>query len=167
MSLKQTRFYVEPALYYKGLSHPEYGNPESYMDNIVSWVAKHEHIQGPTCYALWKIKHQEQRIDALEGIVKSLIEELHAQREAYTIEFRRQETLARDLRQFQECQMDELREKIKDLEPIYATELPYAKVVECPSCGEAHEGSCSKSRPFMPLRRPFVSLERPFVPSPY
>jgi len=164
MALKQARFYVEPAWFYKGpLVKPIFGSHETCMENIVDWVAECE-PEGATCYAIWKVTQQEQRIHALEDIVKSLIDELHAQdsrvkellqlQETHTVELRRQESMARDLRQFQECQMEELREKIKE-EPVMATEMPYAKVVEC-DCGTVHEGICLR-RPFLPSRRPFLS----------
>ena len=162
MSLKQARFYVEPAWLYKGtLVKPMFGSAETCMENIMDWVYEHEHPQGPTCYALWKITQQDHRINALEDIVKALMEEVRVQAtryaelqqvvESHTIELRRQESAAHDLRQYQACQIEEVQEKINALEPIYATELPYAKVVE------TETRVTHQKRPFLSMTRPRMS----------
>jgi hypothetical protein len=68
----------QPVWNYEGrLEQPNFGaDPDMYMTHIVNWVKVHEHPQSYGCYALWRITHQQQRIEQLETIVMRLIKEV-------------------------------------------------------------------------------------------
>ena len=68
----------QPRWNYGGpLEQPNFGaDPEQYMDHIVSWVERAEIPQRYGCYALWRITHQQRRIEQLEEIVLRLIDEV-------------------------------------------------------------------------------------------
>jgi hypothetical protein len=68
----------QPAWRYNGfLIQPNFGaDPDKYMDHIVHWVGSDDVPQRYGCYALWRITHQQQRIEQLEDIVLRLIKEV-------------------------------------------------------------------------------------------
>jgi hypothetical protein len=77
MALKFARFHVEPMWYYEGkLVKPDFGRPDQYMDKIVEWVKRCPCPQTYGTYTLWKVMHQQKRIDALEGMVKLMMLEI-------------------------------------------------------------------------------------------
>jgi hypothetical protein len=58
------------------MEEPNFGaDPDKYMDHIVRWV-KDGYPQTYGSYALWRITHQQQRIEQLEDIVLRLIVEV-------------------------------------------------------------------------------------------
>jgi hypothetical protein len=78
-SLKQLiRDIEQPVWRYEGtLVQPNFGaDPDKYMEHIVAWVKKDDIPQRYGCFALWKIKHQQDRIEQLEDIVYRLIGEV-------------------------------------------------------------------------------------------
>ena len=68
----------QPRWNYQGpLEQPNFGaDPDQYMGHIVKWVAQDDTPQRYGCYALWRITHQQQRIEQLEEIVLRLIDEV-------------------------------------------------------------------------------------------
>ena len=59
------------------LEQPNFGaDPDQYMKHIVHWVGQDDVPQRYGCYALWRITHQQQRIEQLEEIVLRLIKEV-------------------------------------------------------------------------------------------
>jgi hypothetical protein len=46
------------------------------MNHIVQWVGEDDVPQRYGCYALWRITHQQRRIEQLEDIVLRLIGEV-------------------------------------------------------------------------------------------
>ena len=68
----------QPRWHWQGaIDTPNFGSdPEKYMDHIVNWVRCCTYKQKWGCYALWRITHQQQRIEQLELIVLRLIGEV-------------------------------------------------------------------------------------------
>jgi len=73
----------QPRWSWKGpLEQPNFGaDPDKYMDHIVRWVAEDDIPQRYGCYALWRITHQQRRIEQLEDIVMRLICEVEKLKE--------------------------------------------------------------------------------------
>jgi hypothetical protein len=74
----------KPRWHWQGpLEEPNFGaDPEQYMDHIVDWVKQsEEYPQRYGSYALWRITHQQQRIEQLEDIVLRLIGEVEKLKE--------------------------------------------------------------------------------------
>ena len=73
----------QPRWNYGGpLEQPNFGSdPDKFMTHIVRWVEKADIPQRYGCYALWKIAHQQQRIEQLEMIVLRLIDEVEKLKE--------------------------------------------------------------------------------------
>lgn len=82
MSLKGLKRLIygieQPRWNYKGaLEQPNFGaDPDQYMNHIVQWVGQDDVPQRYGCYALWRITHQQRRIEQLEDIVLRLIGEV-------------------------------------------------------------------------------------------
>ena len=77
MSLKGLKFHVEPDWFYEGeLTKPDFGRPDQYMGKIVEWVKGCPYPQTYGCYALWKITHQQKRIDVMEKMMEVMFEEI-------------------------------------------------------------------------------------------
>lgn len=68
----------QPRWNYDGpLEQPNFGaDPDQFMTHIVRWVGQDDVPQRYGCYALWRIAHQQQRIEQLESIVLRLIKEV-------------------------------------------------------------------------------------------
>jgi len=68
----------KPRWHWEGpMEEPNFGaDPDLYMDHIVHWVKSNGHPQTYGSYALWRITHQQQRIEQLESIVLRLIGEV-------------------------------------------------------------------------------------------
>ena len=83
---KLIRDIEQPVWWYDGfINQPNFGaNPEQYMEHIVNWVKGCPVPQTYGCFALWKIKHQQDRIEQLEDIVYRLIGEVEKLKEQST-----------------------------------------------------------------------------------
>jgi len=68
----------QPRWNYEGpLEQPNFGSdPDKFMPHIVRWVGQDDVPQRYGCYALWRITHQQQRIEQLEMIVLRLLDEV-------------------------------------------------------------------------------------------
>jgi len=77
MSLKQTRFHVEPMFNYRGdVMNPFFGEPDEYVERIVDWVKDSRCPQTYGCYTLFKVLHQQKRIDILEDTAEGMSDEI-------------------------------------------------------------------------------------------
>jgi hypothetical protein len=88
-SLKRTIRNIEQPVWVNvgGMMAPNFGvNPDLYMRHIIDWVGTRPHPETWGCYALWRITHQQARIEQLEDIVYRLIGEVEKLKEqAYTV----------------------------------------------------------------------------------
>jgi hypothetical protein len=81
MSLKNARFHVEPVFNYRGnIVSPCFGTPDEYLERTVDWIKGCPVPQTYGCYTLWKVLHQQRRIDVLEKIVERLIHDVSSLR---------------------------------------------------------------------------------------
>ena len=77
MSLKQTRFHVEPVFHYRGDEvTPFFGEPDEYVERIVDWIKGCKCPQAYGCYTLWKVLHQQKRVDILEDTAEGMSDEI-------------------------------------------------------------------------------------------
>jgi len=75
MSLKQSRFHKEPAFCFRGDTvEPYFGLPEEYPERIVEWVKDCPQPQTYGCYTLFKVLHQQRRIDVLEIMAETTMD---------------------------------------------------------------------------------------------
>ena len=75
MSLKQSRFHKEPVFCFRGDTvEPYFGLPEEYPERIVEWVKGCPQPQTYGCYTLFKVLHQQRRIDVLEIMAETTME---------------------------------------------------------------------------------------------
>lgn len=160
MSLKHSRFHVEPTFNYRGdVVEPHFGEPDEYVERIVEWVYYCPKPQTYGCYTLWKVLHQQKRIDVLEDMVGTMTDEMASLRRTIQKQQEQTEEILRRLErndaqtqglvglaQAQERSIETIREKIT---PVTATVVE----VECYKCGRCCGGNCS-NRPFVPYRRP-------------
>ena len=160
MSLKQARFHVEPIFHFRGDElDPYFGEPHEFEERIVDWVRGCPQPQTYGCYTLWKVLHQQKRIDILEDMVESMRKEM-------TTLLRRFEPLERqvqglvELTGAQERSIELMRERNNSLQERFDSQV-IATVVEigCGICTGVCEGKCKE-----PTKRPFFGVRRSDYP---
>ena len=145
MSLKKARFHVEPVFNYRGnIVDPSFGDVHEYMENVVDWVKGCRSPQMYGCYTLWKVLHQQKRIDVLEHEVTSL-RQIIIQQQEETQEILRRLERQEEHAQQQQGSIDQIREQI--------TAQVTATVVEteCGMCRGYCKGVC-------PMRHHFITI---------
>jgi len=174
MSLKQSRFHVEPVFCFRGDTiDPFFGQPEEYVERIVDWVKGCSHPQTYGCYTLFKLLHQKRRIDVLETTMNTTMElvtdkiaELRvthdAEKQDLFDRLERQDAQVQGLLglvKAQERMIDNLREKIttqeKSIETIreqISAQVTATVVTECTICGKFCDGCLIPRRPFISMR---------------
>jgi hypothetical protein len=153
MSLKKLRFHVEPVFNYRGnVVDPQFGHVHEYIERIVDWVKGCRTPQLYGCYTLWKVLHQQKRIDVLEDAITSLrkiIEQQQEQNREMMLRLERQESQIQGLVGLVQAQ----EERIASIHEQIAAQVT-ATVVEtgCLMCKGFCKGVCPMSHHFISIR---------------
>ena len=167
MSLKQSRFHVEPVFKFRGDTvDPYFGQPEEYVERIVDWVKGCPQPQTYGCYTLFKVLHQKRRIDVLEAMVEATMEtttdriaELRVTHDAEKQELfdrlERQEAQVQGLLglvKSQEKTIEHLQKSIETIQEQISAQVTATVVTECALCGKFCDGCLVPKRPFISIR---------------